>query len=165
MATELDTVGAAVRERRELLGLSQTRLAHLSGLSRQTLSGLESGTLHDLGFNRVAQLLNVLGLNSGVPNAEMRNRKKGLWMAAKTASVSYKEEMDTATLSRALVTGQLPKQFIAHVARLLDEAPIPVIVMAVEEAARNEHVQPKAVWRNISKLAKSLDLSRKHALA
>jgi hypothetical protein len=86
-------------------------------------------------------------------------------MTAKTVSVSYKLELDTATLSHALVTGQLPKQYIAHIGRLLDEAPIPVIVMAVEEAARNEHVQPRAVWRNVSKLAKSLDLSRRHVLA
>lgn len=165
MASDLRTVGAAVRARRESLGLSQTRLAHLTGLSRQTLSGLENGTLSDLGFNRVAQLFNVLGLSNAAPTAEMRSRKKGLWMAAKTASVSYKPELDTDTLSRMLVSGQVPRQYIAHIARLLDEAPVPIIVMAVEEVAQNEHVQPKAVWHNISKFAKSLDLSRKHLLA
>jgi hypothetical protein len=46
-------------------------------------------------------------------------------MAAKTVSVSYKLELDTATLSRALVNGELPKQYIAHIGRLLDETPIP----------------------------------------
>ena len=45
-------IGKAVRNRRKDLGLSQQQLAHLSGLSRQTLVGLENGTLHDLGINR-----------------------------------------------------------------------------------------------------------------
>jgi len=32
--------------------------------------------------------------------------------------------------------------------------------MAVEEAAANEGVAPKAVWRNVAKLAKSLGVHR-----
>ncbi len=44
-----------------MLGLTQAKLALLSGLSRQTPVGLEAGALSDLGFNGVAQLLAVLG--------------------------------------------------------------------------------------------------------
>ena len=51
----LSDIGHAVRTRRTELGLSQVQLARLSGLSRQTLVGLENGTLNDLGINRVAQ--------------------------------------------------------------------------------------------------------------
>jgi len=40
---DLSNLGAIIRERREALGLTQSRLAHLSGLSRQTLVGLEAG--------------------------------------------------------------------------------------------------------------------------
>jgi len=165
MSIELSTVGAAVRARREALGLSQTQLAHLSGLSRQTLSGLESGKLRDLGFNRVAELLRVVGLNSPTPNKNARSEKNGLWMAAKSASVSYRHELDPATLARMLTTGQMPEQYVAHMAHLFDEAPISVIVMAVEEAAQQNHVPPKKVWRNVSALAKRLNSSRKMVLA
>lgn len=42
-----------------------------------------------------------------------------------------------------------------HLAHLLDEAPVPVIVMTVEETASREHVSPRQVWRNVAKLAKS----------
>ena len=59
-------IGHAVSARRAELGLTQAQLAHLSGLSRQTLVGLENGTLSDLGVNRVGQVLAVLGLDSGV---------------------------------------------------------------------------------------------------
>lgn len=158
-------VGETVQARRNALGLSQTRLAHLSGLSRQTISGLESGALQDLGFNRVAQVLNILGLDSPVPVVRTRSQKDGLWMAAKTASVSYKQELDVATLADALVQGQVPQKYIAHIAHLLDEAPIPLLVMAVEDAAERKRVAPRSIWRNVARLAKDLDLSRQRVLS
>jgi DNA-binding XRE family transcriptional regulator len=40
---DLSNQGTIIRERREALGLTQSRLAQLSGLSRQTLAGLEAG--------------------------------------------------------------------------------------------------------------------------
>ncbi len=45
----LSNLGTIIRERREALGLTQSRLAQLSGLSRQTLVGLEASALSDLG--------------------------------------------------------------------------------------------------------------------
>ncbi|MBL8325846.1 MAG: transcriptional regulator, partial [Rubrivivax sp.] len=39
-------------------------------------------------------------------------------------------------------------------------APVPLVVMAVEEAAAKEGVAPKAVWRNFAKLARSLAVHR-----
>lgn len=165
MTTNLANIGSAVRTRRDALGLSQQRLAHLSGLSRQTLSGLENGTLQDLGFNRVAQVLSLLGLNAPPPTTQARDRKHGLWMAAKTASVSYKRELDADTLAHALATGNVPDAFLAHVAKLLEEAPLPIVVMAVEETAHREQVKPQHVWRNVAKLAKDLELSRQDVLA
>jgi transcriptional regulator with XRE-family HTH domain len=78
-----------IRERREALGLSQSRLARFSGLSRQTLAGLEAGALNELAFNRVDRLLSVLGLDLDPPSQAVRSRKRGLWMASKNASVSH----------------------------------------------------------------------------
>lgn len=149
-------MGRIVRTRRAELGLSQVQLAHLSGLSRQTLVGLENGTLNDLGVNRAAQVLSVLGLDAPEPNTQARRKKRGLWMAAKNASVSYARELDPKTLGEALASGKVPAPFIPHVAHLLDETPVPVVVMAVEEAASAAHMPPRKVWRNVAKLAKSL---------
>jgi transcriptional regulator with XRE-family HTH domain len=42
---DLCKLGTIIRERREALGLTQSRLARFSGLSRQTLVGLETGAL------------------------------------------------------------------------------------------------------------------------
>lgn len=157
---DLSRLGQIVRDRREALGLTQSRLAQLSGLSRQTLVGLEAGNLSDLGFNRVAKLLSVLGLALDPPSQAARVRKRGLWMAAKTASVSYAAEVPPDTLGCVLASGSVPRRYAAHLTHLLDEAPVPVVVMAVEEAAAQEGMPPKAVWRNVAKLAKSLSVHR-----
>ena len=81
-------------------------------------------------------------------------------MAAKNASVSYAPEVPPATLGHALVIGSVPKAYAAHLTHLLDEAPVPMVVMAVEEAAASEGVAPRTVWRNVAKLAKSLAVHR-----
>jgi transcriptional regulator with XRE-family HTH domain len=121
---DLANLGTIIRERRAALGLTQARLAQLSGVSRQTLVGLEAGALRDLGFNRVAQVLAVLGLDLDPPSAAARSRKRGLWMAAKNASVSYVHEVPPDTLSHALVSGSVPEGYAAHLTHLLDEAPV-----------------------------------------
>jgi transcriptional regulator with XRE-family HTH domain len=157
-AVDLSNLGTIIRERREALGLTQSRLAQLSGLSRQTLVGLEAGALSDLGFNRVAQVLAVLGLGLDPPSQAARARKRGLWMAAKNAS--YVQEVPPDTLGHALVSGNVPKGYAAHLTHLLDEAPVSLVVMAVEEAAAKEGVAPKAVWRSVAKLARSLAVHR-----
>lgn len=159
-AVDLSNLGTVIRERREALGLTQSRLARLCRLSRQTLVGLEAGTLSDLGFNRVAQVLAVLGLELDPPSQAARARKRGLWMAAKNASVSYVQEVPPETLGHALASGSVPKGYAAHLTHLFDEAPVPLVVMAVEEAAAKEGVAAKAVWRNVARLAKSLGVHR-----
>jgi transcriptional regulator with XRE-family HTH domain len=157
----LADIGHAVRARRMELGLSQSQLAHLSGLSRQTLVGLENGTLSDLGVNRVGQVTAVLGLDSPKLDTQARRRKRGLWMAAKTASVSYARELAPEALEHALASGEVPASFAPHLAHLLDEAPVPIVVMAVEEAASHAHLPPRQVWRNVAKLAGSLSVHRR----
>ena len=51
------------------------------------------------------------------------------------ASVSYKEVLTPEALTAAMVDRQLPANITPQVATLLDEAPLPVIVGAVETSA------------------------------
>ncbi len=162
---DLRGLGQVIRERRIDLGLTQGRLAHLTGLSRPTLVGLEAGTLSDLGFNRVGRVMSVLGLDFGDPTPAARERKQGLWMAAKTASVSYGEEIPPEQLGHVLAQGLVPEQYVAHLTHLLEEAPVSIVVMAVEEAARREQVSPRAAWRNVGKLAQALEVHRQDVWA
>ncbi len=132
----------------------------MSGLPRQTVASLENESLESLEVSRVDQVTSVLGLSSAPLSALQRSKKRGLWMAAKTASISYASELTPDTLSAALVSGEIPKQFVPHLVHLLDEAPVPIVVMAVEETATLAQVPPKAVWRSVAKLAKTLAVHR-----
>ena len=133
---------------------------HLTNpVGRETiLLDLQTGDY--LGFNRVGQVLSVLGLNLDPPTQAARSRKRGLWMAAKNASVSHVREVPPDTLGHALASGRVPRAYAAHLTHLLDEAPVPLVVMAVEEAAANEGVEPKVVWRGVASLAKTLAVHR-----
>jgi hypothetical protein len=81
-------------------------------------------------------LLAVLGLDLDPPSQAARFRKRGLWTAAKNAGVSHVQEVPPDTLGHALVGGSVPKGYAAHLTRLLDEAPVPLVVMAVEGSCR-----------------------------
>jgi hypothetical protein len=75
-------------------------------------------------------------------------------------SFSHSSELAPETLGHALASGEVPEPFVARLTHLLDEAPLPIIGMAVEDAASREHVLPCQVWRNVAKLAKALAVRR-----
>lgn len=153
-------VGNAVRVRRLSLGLTQLRLAKLAGLSRQTVQQLEAGTIADLSFGRVVNLLGVLGLSFAPPTIKAREKKRGLWMAAKNASVSYRGELTSEQLQQALASGQVPANHTSQLLHFLDETPLQVVVMAVEETAHLEAVPPARIWGGVAQLARQLDSTR-----
>ncbi|MFT3718855.1 hypothetical protein [Pseudorhodoferax sp.] len=78
----------------------------------------------------------MLGLDSPRPDTLARRKKRGLWMAAKTASVSHARELAPDALERVLASGDVPPPFVPHRTHLLDEAPVPIVVMAEERGSR-----------------------------
>lgn len=153
----IQRVGNAIHARREEVGLNKTQLAKLSKLSRQTIHGLESGSLNDLSFNRLSNLLSILGMNFDTPR---RKHKKALWMAAKSCSVSYCTELTSDHLQQVLSTGKVLSGFEANLLHFLDELPVQLIVMSIEEVAQQTSVKPQKIWKNIAKLAKALSANR-----
>ncbi|MCB2018051.1 MAG: helix-turn-helix transcriptional regulator [Hydrogenophaga sp.] len=154
----LADIGHLVQSRREALGLSQARLARLAGLSRATVNQLENGSLVDLGAAKLMGLLNLLDIDLA---AQVRApRKRALELLGRTASVSYKTALLPEALTSALVTGALPPDLVPQVATLLDEAPLPLIVAGVEEAARRTHTPPKTLWKHLAAWAHELQSPR-----
>ena len=149
---KLPEVGLLVRERRETLGLSQERLAKLAGLSRATINQLETGTLVDLGVTKLAGLMELVGLQFEAGVRGMPRR--GLLMASRTSSVSYKARLEAGQLAKALATGEVPADLLPQVATFLDEVPLPLVVSAVEEAAKRGRVPPKRVWQHLVRWAR-----------
>ena len=59
---DLKKIGNQVRDARKAQGLTQSALAAELGISRTTLSLLESGLVQDLGIRKVIRILDRLGL-------------------------------------------------------------------------------------------------------
>lgn len=154
----LADIGHLVHQRRTALGLSQGRLADLAGLSRATINQLENGALVDLGATKLIALLDLVGIH--LDACTRKGQRHALLALSQTASVSYKTVLDPEALAAALVDGDLPAQIIAPVATLLDEAPLSLIVAAVEEVAAQSHLSPKLLWKHLSTWAHALQSTR-----
>jgi len=58
----LSDIGPVLKEARKRAGLSQQELAEPLGMSRATISALESVRCHEIGFNKLSAVLDALGL-------------------------------------------------------------------------------------------------------
>ena len=154
----LADIGQLVHARRTALGLSQARLAAMSGLSRATINQLETGTLVDLGVAKLIKLLDLVGIN--LDAGTRKGHHGALQLASQSASVSYKTLLNPAALAAAMVDGALPKEIAPHVSTLLDEAPMSLIVAAVEEVASSSSRSPKLLWKHVFHWAKDLHSPR-----
>lgn len=160
--TAILELGKAVQARRSQMGLTQEALAALSGLSRQTISQLESGTIGDLSLGRAEKLANVLGLSlqvAGSARPKPVRRMSALGRAAQTASVSYRTPVTPATLRKVLVSGKLAAKDAPHVSALLDEAP-PSLLASVADQLAGQAGGNAAVWKNYRRLAHQLKSRR-----
>lgn len=59
---EMQNLGANIRAARKQRNLTQTDLSEMLGMSRATLSGIENGTISEVGIRKVMALCSILGL-------------------------------------------------------------------------------------------------------
>jgi HTH-type transcriptional regulator/antitoxin HipB len=59
--SDMDTIGQTIRQVRREKGISQQQLAERLGMSRNTISGIENGTIAEVGIRKVEAILNTLG--------------------------------------------------------------------------------------------------------
>ena len=59
----LPEIGSLLKEARQRAKLSQEQLAHPLGMSRTTISALESGRCEEIGFAKLTALFDILGLD------------------------------------------------------------------------------------------------------
>jgi transcriptional regulator with XRE-family HTH domain len=157
---ELLWIGPTIQRRRKELGLTQTALARLTGVSRATVNGIESGHLANLSLGRLARLLQLLGVS--LQWAPEQNRShRFLALAAKMCSVSYSETIPSAVLADALSSGLKPAAYQAHIITLIDEVPFQVIAGAVEAAALMAGMPPAKVWKHLGAWACAMQSPRK----
>lgn len=157
-------LGQALRARRTEMGLSQSQVAALSGLSRQTVNQIETCAAPDLGLNKAERLASVLGLMLRVDVGRSKPGKPRkmapLARAAATANVSYKTQLAGPALKRILATGQVPEKFIPHVHALVDDAPVSLLAAVIEQLHEESNVSREEVWKNLRGLARQVKSRR-----
>ena len=154
----LREIGLHVANRRPALGLTQERLAKLGNLSRSTILHLENGTLKDLGAAKLFSLLSLMGLDISIHGQQ--KKQDALELLGQTASVSYKNKLTSSDLEMSLVSGEISESIYPYMATLLDEAPLPMIVSAVEQAAKSSKTSPKMIWKNIDRWTQEMNSPR-----
>ncbi len=142
------------------MGLSQARVAALSGLSRQTVNQIETGAIPDLGLNKAERLAAVLGLMLRVDAGRPARKTRARIRAAATASVSYKKRIAPMTLKRILATGQMSEKYMPHVSSLLDDAPASLLGAVAEQLHEEANLSREAVWKNYRNLARQVKSRR-----
>lgn len=158
----LSELSLAVKNRRSEIGLSQDRVAQLAGLSRASINELETGRMNNLSLNRAEKLANTLGLSLGVTG--LRRPKASpddaLMVAARTASVSYRQMLPPEVLTQALRDGAAPPEFMPHLRTLLDEAPLSVLSDVAVALEQQFGIRRQSTWQRMRSLANELACRR-----
>ncbi len=154
---QIAALGARIRARRQRLGLSQSRLAAMTELSRASINAFESGTT-DLGVAKVFRIAQVLGMNLQL---EQKATGPGNWLntAATVAGVSYRMPLPASVLALALKTGEVPPEYLPHVATLLEEASPTLLVHALSEVFADGI--PKDAWKHLARIGKETRVTRR----
>jgi len=91
MDMTLQDVGLSVRYARMELRLTQQEVAEYAGVTRVTVTRLENGTLDNISYQKLRDILNVLGLGMMVTNAgdlpTLEDIEAGLYEDAKNPSL------------------------------------------------------------------------------
>ena len=58
----LDEIGTLIRETRKSKNITQASLAKQLGMSRASISGIENGTITEIGIRKIIALCDALGL-------------------------------------------------------------------------------------------------------
>ena len=157
-------LGNAIQRKRLALGLTQQQLADMARLSRQSLNGIEHGTVNAT-LDTLGRLTDVLGLVLDVKDPDAARAADGvptraLWMAAKGANVSYAGDLTPDQLEQALATGEVPPAHRPQIAQILDEAPLQLVTKVVAEVATKQRRKPAEIWKNLRQLAHALMATR-----
>lgn len=156
----LRELGAAVRQRRREIGLSQKELAEVVDLSRATLTNLENGKLNDLSSKRLERLANELGFAVGLVGTRRERNVDAFTLAAQIASVPYSSKLPASVLLESLREGVVPPGYIPHMRTFLQEAPVAVLADVVDEMLNRYEIPKSDTWKRMRTLAGVLKCNR-----
>lgn len=158
----LDELARFVSQRREQMGLSAVRLAHIAGVDARVVEDLLARRCADLDVRVAERIANSVGLSLGVAGQRRRRDcgRTAAELAAQTASTSYRALLPTRTLVEALLSGVAPDDFRPHLRTLLEEAPIGLLASLGDELEADYQVPAASTWKIMRAIAVSLACQR-----
>ncbi|WP_281913443.1 hypothetical protein [Massilia varians] len=83
-----------------------------------------------------------------------------LLIAAKTCSISNRSMITPEVLFEVLSTGNVPQSASPSISHFINEAPLQVVVMTVEEAAQESGLNISAIWHYVAQIARAMSSTR-----
>lgn len=106
-------------------------------------------------------LANVLGLD-WMTWTPLKPRR-WLWMAAQSCSVSYRNVLTPEGLLGVLTTCAVPPADSATIVHYLEELPLQVVVMSIDQAAQQSGIEIEQIWRNVDRISNGFSSTRLRA--
>lgn len=103
-------------------------------------------------------IVRVLGLD--ISTLQPLAPRPWLDMAARTASVSYRGSLPSDVLASMLAEGRVVSEWFPHLGHLLDETPLSLLILAIEQFANQQHLPFTTLWRNLGQLAQACQSHR-----
>ncbi len=145
----------AVAQRRREMGITQSRLAKLSGLSRASIAAIDRSKIKELGLTRAEKVLDALALRLQLSGET--DRTVGATSASERAVVianrGRRTNLDTDKLKRALIADIQLLDWGGHLKTLLEAAGIVLLTELAEELNKEHGVERAIVWKKIRTLA------------
>jgi transcriptional regulator with XRE-family HTH domain len=156
----IQSIGILVKQQREALGITQSKLAALTNTSRTTINELETGKIKELGASKLFNVLHLLGLSLSIDDQEPLNDKKILKQITQSANVSYQNILSPFLFSRALSTGKIPSGLEGNFLYFFDEAPYSSVNQAICAVAHQHKMPPKTIRRIAKRMAQEMKSPR-----
>jgi hypothetical protein len=93
----------------------------------------------------------VLGLD--IRTLAVLRPRDWIKMAGQTCSVSYREILTSEALVKILISAEVPEGLVANMLHFVDEAPLQIVVMAVEQTSQRTRVPLATIWKSIETFA------------
>lgn len=156
----IQSIGILVKQQREVLGITQSKLALLSNTSRTTINELETGKIKELGASKLFNVLHLLGLSLSIHDQQSLDDKKILKQITQSANVSYRNSLSPSAFSKALSTGKIPSGLEGNFLYFFDEAPYGAVNQAICAVAHQHHMPPKTIRRIAKRMAQAMKSPR-----
>ncbi len=149
----IQMIGTIIKQERIACGLSQKALAEASHLSRVTIVNLENGKVGDIGAVKLSELADIVGK----PIFSTGQSMDFVQMLLGNINTSYKKTMSKSQLETVMLKGEVADGFEGQVFHLIEEAYAALIAGAVKQLATEKGANPKKIWKNLAKLAQTIE--------